>query len=125
MLEQCRAGPIRTIFREAFAAAGLPYFNPHSFRDTLVQLGAQICPTIEAFKAWSQNLGHERVMATLTNYGTVEPHRQAELIRGMNMREGDRMSGAELANDPDVIALIKRITKRMARPVCKVDFEVF
>ena len=26
------AGPIRTIFKEVFAAAGLPYFNPRSFR---------------------------------------------------------------------------------------------
>jgi integrase len=35
------ASPIRTIFREAFASSGLPYFNPHSFRNTLVQLGAR------------------------------------------------------------------------------------
>jgi len=77
------AGPIRDIFRNAFEAAGLPYFNPHSFRDTLVQHGERICPTIETFKAWSQNLGHERVMTTLTSYGTVAPHRQAELIRGL------------------------------------------
>ena len=35
------AGPIRTIFKEAFAAAGLPYFNPHSFRKTLALLGGQ------------------------------------------------------------------------------------
>ena len=35
------ASPIRTIFREAFVSAGLPYFNPHSFRNTLVQLGAE------------------------------------------------------------------------------------
>ena len=33
------ASPIRTIFRQAFVRAGLPYFNPHSFRKTLVQLG--------------------------------------------------------------------------------------
>ena len=33
------ASPIRTIFRNAFTAAGLPYFNPHSFRNTLVQFG--------------------------------------------------------------------------------------
>ena len=77
------SGPVRAIFRAAFAAAGLPYFNPHSFRDTLVQLGERACPSIEAFKAWSQNLGHERVMTTLTSYGAVAPHRQAELIRGM------------------------------------------
>lgn len=77
------AGPVRKIFREAFTAAGLPYFNPHSFRDTLVQLGERACPSIEAFKAWSQNLGHDRVMTTLTSYGTVSLQRQAELIRGM------------------------------------------
>jgi hypothetical protein len=28
------AGPIRQIFKDAFAAAGLSYFNPHSFRKT-------------------------------------------------------------------------------------------
>jgi integrase len=82
------AGPVREIFRKAFAAAGLPYFNPHSLRDTLVQLGEQVCVTPEQFKAWSQNLGHERVMTTLTSYGKVAPHRQAELIRGMEESRG-------------------------------------
>lgn len=77
------AGPIRTIFREAFTAAGLPYFNPHSFRDTLVQLGERTCTTPETFKAWSQNLGHERVLTTFTSYGRVSPQRQAELIRDL------------------------------------------
>ncbi|OYY74191.1 MAG: recombinase XerC [Sphingomonas sp. 28-62-20] len=81
------AGPIRDIFRKAFTAADLPYFNPHSFRDTLVQLGEQVCTTPEQFKAWSQNLGHDRVMTTLTSYGTVSPHRQAELIKGMGARK--------------------------------------
>ena len=33
------AAPIRAIFREAFAAGGLRYFNPHSVRNTLVSLG--------------------------------------------------------------------------------------
>jgi len=37
--------PIRTIFREAFEGVGLPYFNPHSFRNTLVQLGETLCQT--------------------------------------------------------------------------------
>jgi len=78
------AGPIRDVFRKAFEGAGLPYFNPHSFRDTLVQLGERLCATPEEFKAWSQNLGHDRVMTTLTSYGNVAPHRQADLIRGMS-----------------------------------------
>ena len=39
------AGPIRAIFREAFEAAGLPAFNPHSFRHALAVLGERICKT--------------------------------------------------------------------------------
>ncbi len=49
------AGPIHTIFREAFTAAGLPYFNPHSFRNTLALLGGDLCEKAEHYKAWSQN----------------------------------------------------------------------
>lgn len=37
------ATPIRTIFREAFERAGLPYFNPHSIRKTLAGMGEQVC----------------------------------------------------------------------------------
>lgn len=77
------AEPIRRIFRQAFAAAGLPYFKPHSIRDTLAQLGERVCKTPEEFKAWSQNLGHEKVLTTFTSYGKVASHRQAELIRGL------------------------------------------
>jgi len=78
--------PVRRIFRQAFQAAGLPYFHPHSFRDTLALHGEQVCATIEEFKAWSQNIGHDKVLTTLTSYGTVTSHRQAELIRGMEGR---------------------------------------
>jgi integrase/recombinase XerD len=49
------ASPIRDIFRKAFAASGLPYAKPHSFRDTLVRLGQRLCRTPEEWKAWSQN----------------------------------------------------------------------
>ena len=97
------ASAIREIFRKAFEAAGLPYFNPHSLRDTLVQLGEQVCTTPEQFKAWSQNLGHERVMTTLTSYGTVASHRQAELIRGMANRTAAKVAATV---DPALIAQV-------------------
>jgi integrase len=74
------AGPIRAIFKGAFAAAGLPYFNPHSFRKTLALLGGQVCKSPEEYKAWSQNLGHENVLTTFSSYGDVAGHRQAEII---------------------------------------------
>jgi integrase len=77
------ASPIRTISKEAFVAAGLPYFNPHSFRKTLALLGGELCETPEQYKAWSQNLGHENVLTTFTSYGNVDCRRQAEIIRAM------------------------------------------
>jgi integrase len=77
------ASPIRGIFREAFERAGVSYFNPHSFRNTLVRLGEERCKSPEEFKAWSQNLGHEKVLTTFLNYGSVAYDRQGEIIRGM------------------------------------------
>jgi integrase len=74
------AAAIRRIFREAFTRAGLPYFNPHTFRHTLASLGERICPTPEAFKAWSQNLGHAHVLTTFTSYGAVAQNRQDEIM---------------------------------------------
>lgn len=75
------ANPIREIFKQAFQNAGLPYYNPHSFRNTLVRLGQNLCQTPEQFKAWSQNLGHEGVLTTFYSYGGVADYRQAELLR--------------------------------------------
>jgi integrase len=77
------AGPVRKIFKGAFASAALPYFNPHSFRKTLALLGGQICKSPEEYKAWSQNLGHENVMTTFSSYGEIGRHRQAEIIRAL------------------------------------------
>lgn len=99
------ATPIRTIFREAFAAAGLPYFNPHSFRNTLVRLGQERCRTPEDFKSWSQNLGHEKVMTTLTSYGEVGRQRQGEIIRGLGLPQQDAQT--------DVSALAKALAQEM------------
>jgi len=77
------ASPIRSIFREAFVGAGLTYFNPHSFRNTLVRLGERRCKSPEDFKAWSQNLGHEKVLTTFLSYGEVASHRQGEILIGL------------------------------------------
>jgi integrase len=93
------ADAIRRAFKTGFVAAGMPYFHPHSIRKTLVRLGEQICQTPEQFKAWSQNLGHEKVMTTFTNYGTVAPERQAEIIAKLGNR------GAAKGNDIDLAAI--------------------
>jgi integrase len=89
------ATPIRTVFKLAFQRAGLPYFNPHSFRSTLVMLGETRCTSVEAFKSWSQNLGHEGVLTTLYSYGTVALSRQAEIIKSLGAPI-DESAGQEL-----------------------------
>ncbi len=87
--------PIRSIFENAFTAAGLPYYNPHSFRDTLTQLGERICKTPEHFKAWSQNLGHSKVMTTFFSYGEVAGQRQGKIIRDLATPQTDTPTGAD------------------------------
>lgn len=94
------ATPIRQIFREAFSGAGLPYFNPHSLRRTLVSLGEKVCQTPEAFKAWSQNLGHEGVLTTFYSYGNVATHRQGDIIRNLGARQG------EVQVTPDIVQAV-------------------
>lgn len=86
------AGPIRAIFKEAFARAGLPYFNPHSFRSTLAQLGQKLCASnIRGMKAWSQNLSHENLMTTFASYGTLSRSQQGEIMA--SVREQPLTSG--------------------------------
>jgi integrase len=103
------AAPIRSIFRNAFVGANLPYFNPHSFRRTLVTFGEAICHTPEEFKAWSQNLGHEGVLTTLYSYGEVACQRQGEIIRSVHIGSGD----AELRIDELADALALRLRRTL------------
>ena len=91
------ASPIREIFKQAFQSAGLPYYNPHSFRNTLVRLGESLCQTPEQFKAWSQNLGHEGVLTTFYSYGDVADYRQAELLKKLREPSEEVTSNMELA----------------------------
>jgi integrase/recombinase XerD len=51
------ATPIRTIFRAAFEGAGLPYFNPRSFRKTLALFGQEVCQTPENSRLGRKTLG--------------------------------------------------------------------
>jgi integrase/recombinase XerD len=102
------ATPIRTIFRQAFEKAGLPYFNPHSLRKTLARLGEVICKTPEEFKAWSQNLGHEQVLTTFTSYGAVRADRQGDIIQLLTER-GNRSDDADTTR---ALELVSRLLQK-------------
>lgn len=99
------AAPIRAIFRDAFEAAGLPYFNPHSLRDTRVHLGETLCRSPEDFKAWSQNLGHEKVLTTFYSYGAVGSRRQGEIIQGL--------AKPRRSESPDVAEIAKAVAQEL------------
>ena len=99
------ASPIRKIFKEAFIHAGLDYFNPHTFRNTLTTLGLKICTSIEAFKAWSQSLGHEEVLTTLRSYGEVQPERQAEIFQ--------ELKKPQTTSNQDQASLAKALVEEM------------
>jgi integrase len=96
------SSPVRAIFRQAFTAAGLPYFPPHSLRHTLGHLMHTVCRTPQQIKAWSQNLGHENVATTLTSYGTIDPHQQGEILAGISLEEA-QPDGAVLAKIRELI----------------------
>ena len=64
-------------------------------RNTLVRLGQEVCKSPEEFKAWSQNLGHEKVLTTFLSYGAVACDRQGEILRGMATPQQAVQSGAD------------------------------
>jgi integrase/recombinase XerD len=75
------ANTIRQVIKEAFTRADLPPFTPHAFRKTLVKWADTAYPTREAFKAFSQNIGHSSEVTTISAYCPVSVERQGELIK--------------------------------------------
>jgi hypothetical protein len=65
-----------------------------------------ICPTPEAFKAWSQNLGHESVLTTFYSYGQVASARQGEIIR--------ELAKPQKVELPDVAEFVKAVAREFA-----------
>jgi integrase/recombinase XerD len=88
---------VRRIFKDAFVEAGLPYANPHSFRNTLMQLGYDLRLSHEELKAWSQNFGHDNILTTMCSYGEVPLHRQAEIMRDLAKPRHTKGNNNEIA----------------------------
>ena len=99
--------PIRDIFKRAFETAGIPYYNPHSIRDTLIRLGYKVCKTPEHFKSWSQNIGHDHMLTTFTSYGRIDPHKQGEIIKSLGKKDEEVLDTEK--------ALSKIVEKEMRR----------
>ena len=103
------ASPIRKIFKTAFQAAGLPYFSPHRFRDTLVHYGQEICKSPEEFKAWSQSLGHDSPLMTFVSYGTLDPYRQGKVLAQIKC-------GTDVKNDSEDLKMLIQLVNKLKLP---------
>lgn len=101
------AQPVRDIFRKAFNAVDIPYYNPHLFRNTVVQWAQENCSQLE-FKAISQNIGHDHAMTTYNSYGELSVQDQFRVIE--NIGESD----TNLAKTPTE-ALLGEIARRAGK----------
>jgi len=86
----------------------LPYVRPHSIRDTVTQLAYKLELNVEQMKAFSQNIGHENMMTTLCNYGSVSPERQAEIIRHLGQPDAARHGSFATDIAMQVVAMMKK-----------------
>ena len=76
--------PLNKIIRDAFAKVQLPQYTPHAFRTTLIKMANDRCTTVEEFKAWGMNIGHENMAVTMGSYLPMPKHRKEELIKRLN-----------------------------------------
>ncbi len=103
---------IREILKTRTNDAGLPYFQPHSFRHAACQLALKLSKSPEELKALSQNFGHEQVTTTLRSYGTLDQERVADLISSLDFNS-DAPRGSESVSVEDLMAFVKSRKKRV------------
>ncbi len=102
------ASSIRGIFKHAFENAGLQYYSPHRFRDTLSAIGRTLCTTTEDQMAWARNMGHESPATTFMVYGGFSPDQQFEVIERM----GRKLNNVN-DNEGDVAKALQLISKTL------------
>ncbi len=83
------AGSTRKIFKERCANAGVPYYNPHSFRHFVVSILRKLILTEEQKKAVSLTFGHANVATTFGVYGHggMEGERAVEIVQGLKSKQ--------------------------------------
>jgi integrase/recombinase XerD len=102
-------GRVREIFKVRSEKAGLPYFQPHTFRHLAINLAFKACKNGEEIKAISQNFGHEHIPTTLAVYGNYPPSRLAEIITTMDF------SGKPQPSVNEQIEAIKKLIESQNR----------
>jgi len=102
----------RMIFAKRCKNAGVPYFNPHSFRHLIVNYLSKARLTEEEKKAISMNLGHENTGTTFGSYGygNMTPIDAVKIVQKLTMTPTDGQSVVITPEEMDALEkLIKRI----------------
>jgi integrase/recombinase XerD len=101
----------RKIFEKRCKAAGVQYFNPHSFRHLIVNYMSKARLTEEEKKAISMNLGHENVGTTFGSYGygNMTPIDAVKIVQKLKVAEPD---GQTDVLTPDERAILEKLIKR-------------
>jgi integrase/recombinase XerC len=84
------AGPVRKIFKEAFVAAGFAYRSPHRVRNTLMARASELGLSGKELKAWSQNLGHEKLATSVNCYARLSHEEQRKAILGIDQKRDEK-----------------------------------
>lgn len=100
--------PVRELFRKAFTAAGFEVFGPHSLRRTLMHLAYDRNLGPRELKAWSQNLGHDGMLTSLTSYGALGLEEQARVMAALEQEPTDAMAGDDVAMFREMAAVARR-----------------
>ena len=109
------ATAIRGIFKQAFETAGVQYYSPHRFRDTLSAIGRKLCTTTEDQMAWAKNMGHESPATTFMVYGGFSPEQQFEVIERM----GQKSANKEF-NEGDIAKALQVLTQAVSNNIMTV-----
>lgn len=78
-----------TVIKTAFKNVLLPQYGPHSFRKTIGMLMSDLKLTLEAQKAWSQNIGHYSLATTVNSYMPVSIERQKEIMKKLRKQNSE------------------------------------
>ncbi|MEI6843217.1 MAG: site-specific integrase [bacterium] len=103
-------GCARKIFEKRCKNAGLPYFNPHSFRHSVVGILSKMRLTEEEKRAISLNLGHENVGTTFGSYGygSMSSENAVRIVQGLKNQNTGNNGGISDEEKAVLEGIIKR-----------------
>lgn len=106
-------GGIRIMFEKRCNDAGVPYYNPHSFRHLIVHILSTTRLTEEEKRAISLNLGHENVGTTFGSYGygSMSPHDAVKIVQ--RITASNQSDGQSVNISPEERAVLEKLLKRL------------